>query len=211
MFGPGAEWTARIRSPHGTGKGRFGKLPRSAVLMRKKIQEVSCLISSRKGSSYLKDCFCSCKFESPTTNKANKFAHRFFFMSNDKLLLSFYQIPTSWNHLPQKKRHLRIQLFGLLAIFLECDFPPQRWREICRDLHFKGRKWGKKYCKVYGRTAAQKTTLFGDAMAGMAWNHKILPALIEIQGSQIKCIALAYKRWKKVFFFGIQTLGSCYM
>lgn len=78
MFGPGAEWTARIRSPHGTGKGGFGKLPRSAVLMRKKIQEVSCLISSRKGSSYLKDCFCSCKFESPTTNKANKFAHRFF-------------------------------------------------------------------------------------------------------------------------------------
>ena len=99
---------------------------------------------------------------------------------------------------PKKKRHLRIQLFGLLAIFLECDFPPKDDGKSVGICILKDESEGKD--KVYGRTAAQKTTLFVDAMAGMARNHKILPALIEIQGSQIKCIVLAYKRWKKVLF-----------
>jgi len=91
----------------------------------------------------------------------------FFFMSNDKLLLSFYRIPTSWNHLPKKKNATCAYNFSDSSrSSWSVIFPPKDDGKSVGICILKDESEGKN--KVYGRTAAQKTTLFVDAMAGMA-------------------------------------------
>lgn len=87
-------------------------------------------------------------------------------MSNDKLLLSFYQIPTSWNHLPKKNATCAYNFSDSSRSSWSVIFPPKDDRKSVGICILKDESEGKN--KVYGRTAAQKTTLFGDAMAGMA-------------------------------------------